>query len=341
MSFRSTVKVPITAGGGTVTTPISAPYEVLHLYTTGATVLAGNWTFTSSGSLYEGYTIELKCELTNITVGAQVVTFYGEVINTNILENTNFTAIATYSGISGAGGKFIVTVFPDFEGTGFIDTTVIKDDAITQDKIADDAVGVAQLEAIARGSLIVGGVANAPTLRDFKTSAQIPIGNGTDINSVAVSGDVTISSTGVTTIGANKITEAMLNFTLTSYLEVTRTLTSTEILALRTTAITLLSAPGANKYYELISVSAYNNYNSTTYNAGTDVLNLEVNGVALWTLPNAFIEATSSTATYGTKVADALIATNTAVNLRMSSADPTTGNGTIKVSAIYRIITGE
>ena len=156
-----------------------------------------------------------------------------------------------------------------------------------------------------------------------------------------MSGDVTISSTGVTTIGANKITEAMLNFTLTSYLEVTRTLTSAEILALRTTAITLLSAPGANKYYELISVSAYNNYNSTTYNAGTDVLNLEVNGVALWTLPNAFIEATSSTATYGTKVADALIATNTAVNLRMSSADPTTGNGTIKVSAIYRIITGE
>jgi len=337
MDYKQTLKIPITATIGTFNVPLSVPISQLHLYS-GTVTLLSNAAISYSGTPKEGMVLDIFCELTNLSLDVYTFTIFGESINKNLLENTNFLARATYSTNA---GKFIVKIFPDFEGTEFISGTHLVNGTIDTTQLADDAVTLAKLDAISRGYIIVGGVDGAPTLRDFKTSGQIPIGNGTDINSVAVSGDVTISSTGVTTIGANKITEAMLNFTLASYLEVTRTLTSAEILALRTTAIPLLTAPGVNKYYELISVSAYNNYNSTTYNAGTDVLNLEVNGVALWTLPNTFIEATSSTATYGTKVADALIATNNAVNLRMSSADPTTGNGTIKISVIYRIITAE
>jgi hypothetical protein len=338
MEINGALNVAVLAAGGTTTISVDSTISRVNLYTSGAVSLLASAVITYSGTPVDGMCITTHCYLPSLNLNGSKLTIFGSEIQQNIITNGEFIITSCYN--SGAS-KFVSVVSPTFIATQFIGSAIIKDDAITQDKIADDAVGVAQLEAITRGSLIVGGAANAPTLKDFKTSGQIPIGDGTDINSVAVSGDVTISSTGVTTIGANKITEAMLNFTLTSYLEVSRTLTSAEILALRTTAITLLSAPGANKYYELISVSAYNNYNSTTYNAGTDVLNLEVNGVALWTLPNTFIEATSSTATYGTKVVDALIATNTAVNLRMSSADPTTGNGTIKVSAIYRIITGE
>jgi hypothetical protein len=338
MIAESTLRLPITAGGGTITLPLSDSTSIVELYTSGSVTLVAHQNITYSGTPRNGYTMWILSNLTNLTLDVYNLTLFGEVINETIVENTLFLARATYS--SGAG-KFLVTVFPDFEGTGFIEGSHLVNNTVDTNQLADDAVTLAKLNSITRGSIIVGGVAEAPTLLNAKTSGHTLIGDGTDIKSVPMSGDVTISSTGVTTIGANKITEAMLNFTLTSYLEVSRTLTSAEILALRTTAIPLLSAPGVNKYYELISVSAYNNYNSTTYNAGTDVLNLEVNGVALWTLPNTFIEATSSTATYGTKVADALIATNTAVNLRMSSADPTTGNGTIKISAIYRIITGE
>jgi len=159
----------------------------------------------------------------------------------------------------------------------------------------------------------------------------------------AETGDVTISGAGVTAIGAGKVTPAMLSFSLSSYLEVSRIFTSAEVLALYSsntnTGIELLAAPGVGKYYEIVSCSAYNNYNSATYSAGANLLNVNCNAVALWTFPNAFIEATSDTASQGTRVSDAIVALNTALMVQIGSADPTTGNGTITVSATYRIKT--
>ena len=57
---------------------------------------------------------------------------------------------------------------------------------------------------------MVGGASDAPTVYDAKTDGQILVGDGTDIASVAVTGDVTISNSGVTTIGAQKVTNSML-----------------------------------------------------------------------------------------------------------------------------------
>ncbi len=71
--------------------------------------------------------------------------------------------------------------------------------------IADDAVSNTKLANIAQGSVKVGGGSNAPTDLDAKTSGQILVGDGTDIASVAVSGDVTLASDGAITIGNDKI----------------------------------------------------------------------------------------------------------------------------------------
>lgn len=66
------------------------------------------------------------------------------------------------------------------------------------------------ISSLARGFIIVGG-ASGPTTLDANNSGQILVGDGTDLNSVAVSGDVTLSSTGVTTIGAAKVTRAQMS----------------------------------------------------------------------------------------------------------------------------------
>ena len=71
--------------------------------------------------------------------------------------------------------------------------------------IANDAVSNTKLANIAQGSVKVGGGSNAPTDLDAKTSGQILVGDGTDIVSVAVSGDVTLASNGAVTIGNDKI----------------------------------------------------------------------------------------------------------------------------------------
>ena len=57
--------------------------------------------------------------------------------------------------------------------------------------LADDAVGLDELANITDGSILIGGASNAPT-------------------EVAVTGDVTITNAGVTSIGAQKVVNSML-----------------------------------------------------------------------------------------------------------------------------------
>jgi hypothetical protein len=89
------------------------------------------------------------------------------------------------------------------------------DGAIGADGLADGAVTLAKLDAIARGSVIVGGDGNAPTALDAKASGQILVGDGTDLKSVPVTGDVTIGATGETTIGAGKVDQRQTDNTHT------------------------------------------------------------------------------------------------------------------------------
>ena len=88
------------------------------------------------------------------------------------------------------------------------DVTIIADGTIT---IGADKVTNTMLENMTRGTMKVGGASGAPTDLDAKTDAQILVGDGTDIASVAMSGDVTIINTGETAIGADKVTKTMLN----------------------------------------------------------------------------------------------------------------------------------
>ena len=83
---------------------------------------------------------------------------------------------------------------------GSVDTTQLTDDAVTNDKLAN----------ITQGSVKVGGANDAPTDLDASGDGMILIGDGTDLKSVAVTGDVTITNAGVTAIGAGKVTSAML-----------------------------------------------------------------------------------------------------------------------------------
>ena len=86
-----------------------------------------------------------------------------------------------------------------------VQTADLANLAITTGKLADDAVTNAKLADIARGSIKVGGAANAPTDLAAKDSGKILVGDGTDLLSVAVSGDATLASNGALTIAAGAL----------------------------------------------------------------------------------------------------------------------------------------
>jgi len=63
--------------------------------------------------------------------------------------------------------------------------------------------------ALTRGYLWVGDGANTAMAFDAASSAQILLGDGTDLLSVAISGDATLSSAGAISIGNNKLIQRM------------------------------------------------------------------------------------------------------------------------------------
>ena len=123
----------------------------------------------------------------------------------------------------------------------------------------------------------------------------------------------------------------------------TRTLTSAEILALGTTPITLIAAPGAGKAIWVKNVYSRINYNTTTYS--DNILYLNINGATdnVGEL-NAFLKSTITKFSKFNIFSDFLpSATSTGFlensALKISSnTNPTTGNSTIDVLVEYQIL---
>ena len=111
-------------------------------------------------------------------------------------------------GVGNNGKILVANANGDPSWTAMSSDATLSAGALT---IADDAVTLAKMANITRGSIIVGGTSDAPTLLDAKTSAQILVGNGTTLVSVGVSGDVTMDNAGAVTIIGEAVEGSMLN----------------------------------------------------------------------------------------------------------------------------------
>jgi hypothetical protein len=80
-----------------------------------------------------------------------------------------------------------------------------RDPVLTAATIADASVALTKLVNLTTGSIILG-VANIPTAVTFKTNTCIPIGDGTTIAPLPLSGDATMANTGAVTLASGKLT---------------------------------------------------------------------------------------------------------------------------------------
>ena len=342
MELNGIINIPITAAGGTFTLSVDSKLNKAHGYVSGAVSLLANVVVTTSGTPVDGMTFEVSGNLKLLDLNGNTFTVFGETIDQDVITNAEFLVRSIYSS---QAGKFITAVIPNFSSASFIDSGMLTSDSVSTVKIQDNALTYAKLQDFAaRGYLLRGGVAGAPEEFDAKTSAQLVMGNGTDVTSIAMSGDVTISSSGVTTIGAGKVTPAMLSFSLSSYLEASLTIPTASVLTLNATPLTIVSAPGSGKYIEIISASCSMTYVSAAYATNT-TLQLINEGATAAQLHNT--AALIGTTTKNTKFIDATAAaaggtqaiTNTALQVKVATGDPTAGDSDIKVKVTYRIVT--
>lgn len=78
--------------------------------------------------------------------------------------------------------------------------------------------------ALTRGSVLRGVTGNVAAAHDAKTAGQILVGDGTDVVSVAVSGDATLASNGALTIAADAVTEQKMRIVIPVTISIPATL---------------------------------------------------------------------------------------------------------------------
>ena len=171
--------------------------------------------------------------------------------------------------------------------------------------------------------------------------------DGTWINTDVYSGEAflnTVDERMFVRTGADIKEFAFQNSLIGTYQYSTKTLTSAEILALGTTPITLISAPGIDKAIWVKNVYGRLNFNTTAYSNQT--LRIKLNGAdtMIGKIDLLLYSSMTRSANFLIKSGDDLSFNNDTIIIENSAlqiyttANPTTGNSTIDILVEYQIL---
>ena len=192
--------------GGSFTCTSTSQNQILKL--SGSPNLLANYTVIADGNEVSGMTITIE-NLATPTMSGGHVYLFGTLVP-DYLSGKTWVALC----VCNSAGNWVVTVTPSFAVANVVSSSQIQDTTIVNADIKDGTIALSKLVNLTRGSIIVGNASNVPAAVDFKTSGNIPIGDGTTLNSVAITGDITLSSGGVTdivaaTVGINEISSTI------------------------------------------------------------------------------------------------------------------------------------
>lgn len=235
MAIENGQSYEITSGGGTITIDVTQPIpDFIGLYSTTTFSLLGNWSLEFSATPPVGTKITVGIQLQSVTLNSHTIEIFGSALSQIELRVGGGCYELHY-----LGGLLIWVNAPVPSQNNSISGYAI--DAMPTDRISG------------------------------MTSAQIIVADGSDVpQAVDMSGDVTIDASGVTAIGAGKVTNTQLAGSIA------RTKLASG------TADRVLTNNGAGAYTELAQLTAklgglgIDNSGATgfvTFNAGTASVN--------------------------------------------------------------------
>lgn len=195
---------------------------------------------------------------------------------------------------SGETATIKVLLVPKAIVPGTVTASALGASAVETAKIKDENVTLAKLEDLTQGSLISGQGSDRPGELDASGDGQILVGDGTDVNSVAVSGDVTLTNEGVVTIGTDAVTSPKIDESVIQTVE--KAFTAAEIKTLYSAntnkGLEIVAAPGASKVIEFISATMFYDYDDAEAYTAANGLTFNVGAIAVSdTLAATFLEA--------------------------------------------------
>lgn len=305
----------------------------------GTIVLLADMIFNTSGTPRKGMTFIFNYGGGVTATAPIVVSIFGATLTAS---QALYEAVITCYYTGSAWRVHICT--DEQTGNKNIDGARLIDASVTSTALAGSIAITKMAVLTSRGCIPYGTVNGVWSSLDAKTAGYLLIGDGTDLKSVASSGDVTVSSAGVFSIGAGKVTAAMLAYAPQEYFEASLTIVSASVLTLNATPITIVAAPGVGKYIEVVSATSAMTFVSAAYatnttvqliSAGADVAQLQDTAILLSTVTKntKFKDVTSATAGQ-TQIID-----NAALQVKVATGNPITGDSILEVKIIYRIVT--
>ena len=276
--------------------------------------------------------------LTGVTQNIDELSAHGSAIIHQTNDNFLVSISGTEKKLSFSNLEDAIFANMDSESS---DVGVVAGGAVT---IANDVVTNAKLANMTRGTIKVGGGSNAPTDLDAKTSGQILIGDGTDVASVAVSGDIAIVANGTTTIQADAVHASMLNDDIVSGLsDINALIAGTDELivsdagTLKRTDVsrlgTFLAGDGLGESSGVMNV----NVDDSSIETNSDALRIKASGVTNAMLANDGITIAGNDKSLGSTITgDEIIA---GVSNNAISGDKING-GTIDATTITALTAG-
>jgi hypothetical protein len=161
--------------------------------------------------------------------------------------------------------------------------------------------------------------------------------NVLDLTTPPDEGDVLTYTSGAPawapTAGGSDYTETIVN------------ITSAQILAIGTTPVTLLPAPGSGMYYDIDKVIIEYTHNTNAYTSSDYLMMLGVDAAYAYPHPNLITSAKNMVVKFSPSLTTGLGAVyadeiNTSVSLTTEAAsNPTLGDGTLRVKIYHKTIT--
>lgn len=336
-------KLEIDGSADAVTLPVSDSVEVYSVAPdTGSTVtLTGNVSYNPTGSpTPDGtrYTFEYAG---GVTLDGNTLNFFGYSMNA-AEALAKYIITATYLN----GGYEVKLAFSANDGSATINGSEIQAGTIPASALPSAGVPLVDIaNAAGEGRYIMSNSSNVRVDLDGSGNAQFPMGDGTGVNMVSMSGGGSMTNTGLFTLATGSVQTSALAFTISSPIITNLTIPTADVLTLFATPIQIVAAQGANVIIAVENAFAYMDYNSISYTGGT-ALELLCQGaverqfadLSFLGLDNAtgshFVRETSNVA-----LSDTQLIKNAPLMLQVPGAPPTAGNSDIKISVQYRLIT--
>jgi len=305
----------------------------------GSVTLLADVTLSLGGTPQEGMNVKFVYT-GGVTIEANALTILGFGLTADMAVS-QYTFDCNYID----GNWYIQVIGFNFSSSYTMSGVSILPASITTDVMFDDnVITLPKLANGTQGDIIRAGASGVYESYSASTDGYMLIGDGTDVNSVEITGAININNAGLVTIPDGTITLPMLGYTPQEYLVATLTIPTASVLIGNGTPLTIVANPGSGRYIEVISASSQMTFVTTPYATNT-TLQLICNGADVAQVQDTAILLSSVTKNTKFKDVTSAIAgqtqllSNTALMVKVATGNPTAGDSAITVSVVYRIVT--